>query len=424
VIQFEDNPASAARNAQISFFLFAAGGVAGLISLRGTLPFGDGFEMVALAGNLANHGAYANPFLVLPTGPSAANPPLYPLLLALFMKVLRLPSLVLLAAALGNVLANALTAAWLPRVSWLFYGEVGPGIAASILWLMAVQLMPSWDVSYTVAALLFFCLYSAATVGGKKTILHGVVAGLLAGALFLLNPSSLLVFLPWMAYLLVFRRAPLKQTAVYLCTVLAALALVVFPWTLRNYQQLGKFVVRTNLGMTLYASNCDCAKPSLIQEEKTGCYQAHHPNMSLQEAQLLKSLGEVAYDRERIQDAEAWIRAHPGMFLQLSQGRFVEFWFPRRVEHPFKVGVIWSTTVLSIPGLVLMACRKQRATVFVLFVLLVYPLMYYMTVSDVRYRYPVLWLSLLPAGYFLQWLAWRGHAKRDFKLSRYRFKAS
>lgn len=35
----------------------------------------------------------------------------------------------------------------------------------------------------------------------------------------------------------------------------------------------------------------------------------------------------------------------------------------------------------------------------------IFPLMYYLIVSDIRYRYPVLWLTLLPAGHFLSWLA-------------------
>ena len=331
--------------------------------------------MFALATNLANHGTYANPFLVLQTGPSAANPPLYPLLLALFMKVLRAPALVILAAALGNVIANALTAAWLPRVSWLFFGNVGPGIAASVFWLLAVQLMPSWDVSYTVAALLFFCLFSARTVRKKKFVLFGLTAGLLAGALFLLNPSSLLIFLPWLAYLSMFRSASLKQTIAYGCIALVTAALVVCPWTLRNYRQLGAFVVRTNLGFTLYSSNNNCAGPSLIEDEQSGCYEIYHPNYSLQQAQALRDLGEVKYDRQRIADTKAWIRAHPGPFLRLTLARFRDFWFPRRVEHPFKVCVIWIVTILSIPGLALMAHRRERATIFSLFVLLVYPLM-------------------------------------------------
>jgi len=49
----------------------------------------------------------------------------------------------------------------------------------------------------------------------------------------------------------------------------------------------------------------------------------------------------------------------------------------------------------------------ERRHLFVLFVLFIYPLMYYVVVSDVRYRLPVLWLSLLPAGYFLTYSAQR-----------------
>lgn len=61
---------------------------------------------------------------------------------------------------------------------------------------------------------------------------------------------------------------------------------------------------------------------------------------------------------------------------------------------------IWTITGLSLPGLVLMARRRELVTVFVVAVLAIYPLMYYVVVSDMRCRYPVLWLSLLAAGYF------------------------
>ncbi|HEV2485965.1 MAG TPA: hypothetical protein VGT08_10565 [Terracidiphilus sp.] len=417
MIDIEDNPDIAKRNAEVSFVLFVLGGVVGLLNLTTTLPFGAGFEMFALATNLAKYGTYANPFLVLQTGPSAVSPPLYPLLLALFMKVLRVPAFVLLAAALGNIFANALTAAWLPRVSWLFYDDVGPGVAASLLWLMATQLMPSWEASYTVAALLLFCLFTAATVGKTKIIIFGAFAGLLAGALLLLNPVSLLVYVPWVVYLLVFNRAPLKRTAAYVCIGLAVAALAVFPWTLRNDRQLGGFVVRTSLGLTLYAANNDCARPSQMEEQLSGCYEIYHPNYSLSEAQTLRNLGELNYDRQRLADTKAWVRAHPELFLRLTVARVRDFWFPRRVEHPFKVAVIWVATILSIPGLALMAYRRERVTVFVLCVLLIYPLMYYIIFSDVRFRYPVLWLSLLPAGYFLEWLAQLGQAKWKLKPS-------
>jgi hypothetical protein len=61
--------------------------------------------------------------------------------------------------------------------------------------------------------------------------------------------------------------------------------------------------------------------------------------------------------------------------------------------------IIWLATALSIPGLIVMARRREPVILFVAAVLLIYPLAYYFVVTDVRYRYPVLWLSLLPAGY-------------------------
>lgn len=404
--RFEDDPVVAKKNAKISFALLLTGAVMGILSLRHVVPFGQGFEMVALATNLANNGAFANPFYLVDTGPSAANPPLYPLFLALVMKVLKGP-LVVWAATLGNIYANALAAAWLPRVSWLFYCDTVPGVIAGIIWVLAVRLMPIWDVSYTVAALLLFCLLSAASVGKHKNLIPGLAGGLLAGALFLLNPSTILVLIPWCGYLLIFPKARSKQIARYLSVVFAVLALVIFAWTYRNHKQLGKFVVRTNLGLTLYSSNNDCASPSLYEEEISGCYLALHPNTSLQEAQLVRSLGEVEYDRRRISDTKAWIHNHPKAFERLSAARFRDFWFPPLTGFPFKSAIIRLATLLSIPGIILMARRREPLTLFILCVCVVYPILYYIVVSDVRYRYPILWVSLLPCGYFLQWIVQR-----------------
>jgi hypothetical protein len=75
----------------------------------------------------------------------------------------------------------------------------------------------------------------------------------------------------------------------------------------------------------------------------------------------------------------------------------VEFWFPDapgEAAYGFALG-----TLLSIPGIILMAKRREPVTLYVLFVWLVYPLVYYIVVTCDRYRYPILWTSLLPAGY-------------------------
>jgi len=51
----------------------------------------------------------------------------------------------------------------------------------------------------------------------------------------------------------------------------------------------------------------------------------------------------------------------------------------------------------------------------VLFVLAVYPPIYYVVVSDVRYRYPVLWLTFLSAGYLLTRLLRLLQARQELK---------
>jgi len=318
------------------------------------------------------------------------------------MKLLVAPSLIVRAAVLGNIVANALTAALLPRMSVVFYGDSLPGAWAAALWLAAAQLMPVWDVGYTAAGLILFCLFGARFIGRPdKAVRFGAWTGAAAGMLFLLNPASLLIDLPWIAYLIGRRNLPWAQAARYSGALLAILLLIISSWALRNRHQMGALVVRTNLGMTLYASNNDCAQASLAEDMREGCYQTHHPNTSTSEAILFRTLGEVEYDRRRTVDAENWALGHPRRFGCLTAERFRYFWFPPLGEHEFRTGAIWLATALSIPGIFLMLKHRLPVVVFVATVQLIYPLMYYVVVSDVRYRYPVLWLSLLPAGYFI-----------------------
>ena len=406
------DPKTAARDANISLLLLAAGGVAGIVYMTThVIPFGGGFEMVALAKNLARTGSFGNPFGVLDTGPTAANPPLYPFLLSLVIKVFRLPDIVLFIATLGNIVTNALTANLLWRISRAFSLDSRAGVVAALLWVLSSLLLPSWDVGCTVPTLLIFCLITSQTISRPRFRLSAIAAGLLAGALFLFNPSTILIFVPWVGWLAYKHRKTLRQTVTYCCVIFGVLLLVGAAWGIRNQHQLGKFVIRTNLGMTLYASDNNCARSSLIASEANNCYQEHHPNTSLEEAQLLQRLGEVKYDQVRLADAKEWMRTHPIPFLRLSLARVRDFWFPIADKHLFQSAVIWVCTALSIPGIILMIRRRAEVAPFVVFVLLIYPLMYYIVVSDVRYRLPVLWLSLLPAGTFLVWCwDWRSRS--------------
>ncbi|HWA95243.1 MAG TPA: hypothetical protein VG844_11640 [Terracidiphilus sp.] len=398
------NPQNTKQLSNASFYLLVAGGIAGLLNMSQPVPFGKGYEMVQLANFLASHGQFANPFGAGLTGPTGAYPPVYPFFLALIIRIFKVEPLILLAVSAANMIVNALIASWLPRISMIFFKSIWPGTAAGILWLAIAQLMPDWDASYTLALLLVFCIYSAATIDRPKNIWLALLAGLLGAVLLLLNTSSVLVFFPWVLFLILNSATDRRRAVIYALTVLLVVSMAGFTWMMRNRMSVGVFGIKTNLGMALYVSNNDCAQASLIADEKNNCHQQHHPNTNPEEAALVRKMGEGSYDRLRETDAKKWIAEHPGRFMHLTFERFVEFWFPPINEHPWKMSVLWLATLLSVPGLLMMAKKRLAVTIYVACVLLIYPIMYYIVVSDVRYRYPILWLTLLPAGYFLHWI--------------------
>lgn len=370
-----------------SRILFLCGLIAGVWEFRHpeNFGFGRGFEMASIARSLVANGTFGNPFEPFVTGPTASNPPLYPLFLAGLLKLFG-PAGCVWVAVLLNISLNAGIAATMPRLSRVFYADDRPGVFAGALWILSMRLLPQWDTTATVAGLVAFCLVSARDQLGLKS-------GLVGGAVSLLNPAAALIFVPWVLYL----RRGLK----YLVIAGATVAACNVPWVVRNYRAFGGPVLRTNFGYTLYSSNNDCARSTLYANTAGGCYERTHPAGSAVEARRMTELGEVRYDKLRAADAFRWIGDNPSRFRELTLARFVEFWFPDPAIAPRAAYAIWLVTALSIPGILWMARRREPATLYTLSVWVLYPLMFYVVVSCDRYRYPLLWTSLLPAGYFV-----------------------
>ena len=396
--------------------LFLGAWIAGLCQFLfvGGYGFGRAFEMAAIARSLAEHGTYANPFAPAITGPTALVPPIHPLFLAVLMRIFHAPAGMQIAAIFANILANAVIAALLPRIAAVCYGDAKAGVIGGVLWILAMRLLPQWDVSNTIVGLLCFCLLTAHNVRRGEGGLWAMAAGALGGLLLLLNPAAALVMGPWLLWLFVRQRVPWRSAVRYSAVAAAAAALCVAPWLVRNYRVFGVFALRTSLGITLYSSNSDCAEASLYSEAVSGCIQKTFPVDSEPEARLLRNLGEVRYDRLRTADTMRWIFSHRQRFAELTAGRIVDFWFPDPRQSVYTSYAIWAITLLSIAGMVLMVRRRQDAAPLFFTVWLIYPLLYYVVVSCDRYRYPILWTSLLPAGYALQALfisgfrrAWR-----------------
>lgn len=366
------------------------------------LSLGPGNEMVMEARTLFHEGTIGDPFRSMKTGPTATNPPLYPLFLAFCLWLYPSSSFHFITAVLiANLIANALAAALLPQVSTVLWGTRAPGIAAGVLSIAASQFMAGWDANFTQLGLILFFLGATRLVVSRGVLWRGALAGAVLGMLFLLNQVVLLVALPWIAFLLVTRRFPPREIFRFLVPFALAVLLVILPWIIRNYRIWGAFVTRTNLGIALYTSNNDCAEPSLAQELQSGCFATMHPESNAVEAALLKSMGEPAYDRLRRDQALAWMRSHPRRLLQLTLGRIARFWFPVPTPPPRATYLIWIITLLSIPGILLLLYRRLPAAAVFGAVFLLYPLLYYVVVSEGRYRLPILWLSCLAAGYLL-----------------------
>jgi len=384
--------------------LFLAAWVAGLCQFLfvGGYGFGRGYEMPAIARSLAEHGTYANPFAPAVTGPTALVPPVHPLFLAALLRMFGTEAGMHIAAIFANILANAAIAALLPRLASVCYGDFRIGVIGGALWIISMRLLPQWDVSHTILGLICFCLLTGRNIHRGESALWALGAGALAGLLLLLNPASAFVMGPWLIWLFVRYRTGWRTATRYSAIAAVAAALCVAPWLARNYRIWGSPVLRTSLGITLYSSNSDCAQPSLYQEAVSGCIQKTFPVDSEAEASLLRRMGEVRYDRMRTADTSRWISSHRARFAALTAGRIRDFWFPSPMESAYTCYAIWGITLLSIPGIVLSLRRRLPIAPLILSVWLTYPLMYYVVVSCDRYRYPILWTSLLAAGYALE----------------------
>ena len=350
-----------------------------------------GYELMNLAESLARDGTFSDPLASAATGPTATEPPLYPMMLALEIKLLRDVGLVLLAAGVTAIFANAAAAMVLHALVRRQLGTRAAWIAAG-LWLASAWLGSSvnwvfWDAGITPLLVVGFCAAASDRAIGWRAVL---VAGTLAGAIFLMNPAALVVAAAWWLT----RRMDLRRTA-GMCLVAAAVG---SPWVIRNYALWGRPIARENFGFTFYFSNNPCAGAHL-GENFNNCNGHTHPNGNAEEAARMRRLGEVEYDREQRAAAWAWIRANPGRFAGLTARRVLYFWFPWPFEYKFQSYATWLVTLLSIPGLVWMWKRRAPLAGFVLAAAAWYPAVYYIVVADIRYRAPFAWVAVIPAAY-------------------------
>jgi hypothetical protein len=118
-------------------------------------------------------------------------------------------------------------------------------------------------------------------------------------------------------------------------------------------------------------------------------------------------MGEVAYVQSKQKLGMQFVRESPGEFITLSAKRVIYFWDGSAMGYRVPLPWYWvpsSFAVISfllLPALLVAHRRKLPAWQMFFGALLLYPLPYYLTYSQVRYRHvlePIILLLIAYAG--------------------------
>ena len=200
-----------------------------------------------------------------------------------------------------------------------------------------------------------------------------------------------------------FYRSQFRSYLRFSLILLFAAAIVLTPWTLRNYYAFHRLIfVRGSFGLQLAIANNDSALPAFEQNLYTAGFQNIHPSSSLTAAHAVEQSGESAYYDQQLRTAYRWIGSHPGRFLRLTAEHVGYFWFSP-LEPQLK-GIIsslltWCIILTGIAGLFMMLQHHRWPALTIGVVWLTYPLVYYLLEFDSRYCYPIEWTFLFTASY-------------------------
>jgi hypothetical protein len=424
------------------FVALFAGGIVRLAphyDERGRFP--EHAEAIHLARSLAFRGEFANPFRLLQTGPSAHSSPAFPAFLALIIRVFGTGAKGNYAFQFAAAAALAAELALLPVLTETMGLGLCPGILACAIGLLPPLLtFPDWEASYAgllivLVTILWWTVISKPEPSWSSAVLLGVTAGVL----LLTSASAFSVLAVWSVYFawkfrLDFRKG--RWAALLIPIVM------LMPWTVRNYVVFHRVIpFRLALGLELASSFNDCAPVGMRQSEKIGCFAQRSPNHNFEEAQKARALGEAQYNTEKLHEAYRWIAANPRRFISLTVQRIYAFWLPFEVDSPLQQLIIegrrrerltiYVMTILSVLGLPLLMKSNRTAGFVLASWLLVFPLIYYLHLFEDRYRYPILWVTLVSGSYplclglrsLLRTLALHGGEKqtRDTPISDERF---
>jgi 4-amino-4-deoxy-L-arabinose transferase-like glycosyltransferase len=338
--------------------------------------YSRGIELGILAQSLAGGHGLSSPFGGS-TGATALLAPGYPIVIAGFFRVFGAFSMAAaIAIMLAQLLFSVLTVFLIVQVAHQLYGSLAADIAG-FFWAVSLPLiwMPTifWETCLSTLLLLGMIAAALRFPRGPAAVM-GAYTALAA----LVNPAllpALLAIVGWMAW-------QQREKRWYLPLALLVFSLMYAPWPLRNQRELHAFIpLRSTLGLEMWMGNHPSASGFLEE--------AQFPIFNHAEYNRYAALGEAGYMRDKAAVANTYIRTYPGTFLRMSALRVVRFWTGtgNRNGSVFFTLHALLTTTLGVAGLWrLFASGRMRVALLFLLPLLLFPLPYYITHAEFRYR--------------------------------------
>jgi len=359
-------------------------------------------EFARIAWALTSGHGYSSPWANTPLSPTAVEPPVYSFLLAGIFHFAGAYSYRALWIGAGlNAIFSSITAVLILRLGKREFGSP-VGVLAAWVWacwlyetVVAVRL---WESSLS-ALLLMVALLMLPKLKVPSTSLW-LLFGCLAAVAGLTNTTLLSVFPFFWVWLWVSYRQSARPCGKLVLASVGIFLLTLLPWTIRNYEAFHRLMpVRDNFGLELWLGN---------HEGVTRRYDSDFPILDPSE---YNRLGEVRFMESKRDIALQFIGRHPAEFLRLSAWRCLRYW---TAPDP----VVWSfVSLMAWSGMILALRRKGLEALPYAVVLLMFPLIYYITHTFNSYRHPTEPVMLLLAAYasvsLLLWLARTQRAGRS-----------
>jgi hypothetical protein len=348
---------------------------------------------------ITNH-TFGNPFPV-PTGPTTHYTPLYPLILAAIFKLFGTGPAGDIAQYVFNTICSSAMYAALPffavRVGLPMQTGLIGGLIGALLPLNFMQEIGGGDMFLTADLMLAFTVVLLGAIQGELRLARAACAGVILGLGALTNPAILPPAVGLLALVGCKNLNRPMQVARFAVTTGAICFLFLLPWAARNQHVFGTpILLRGNLGMELQVSNNDIAVPRFSDNPYPAAMDLYHPFRNPKEAQKVRVLGEVAYNREKLAEYTLWVKQHTRRFWQLIGSRFILFWMP--VTHRvFQTAAFFALSLAAFLGFGLLWRANRLLFWIIASVWLTYPDIYYLVQSWSRYRLPIQWSFLLCA---------------------------